>query len=141
MYKLVPFTEEHVFCIETDYDFPLSARAAFKNHELIRGYTLFHGDDVIACAGVHILWDGVAEGWIIMSKAAYDSPKTIARYTDRLFNDIMTENNLWRIQASVAETDIRALRFARWLDFKDEGLMEKYGPDGSNYRRVARFAS
>jgi len=48
---------------------------------------------------------------------------------------------LWRIQASVSASDTKALRFASWLGFEDEGLMKKYGPDGSDYRRVARFAS
>jgi len=139
MYKLVKFEEEHVYGIETDYEFPVAARQMFGSHDGIFGYSLFLDDVILGCAGVHVLWDGVAEGWIIMSKQGYGSPKTIARYTDELFDDIMTENKLWRIQASVADSDKRALRFAYWLGFEDEGLMKKYGPDGSDYRRVARF--
>lgn len=140
MYNLVPFDEEHINFIETDYDFPPEARAMFNNHEAIKGYSLFKEDLIVAAAGVHILWGGVAEGWIVMSKHGYSAPKTVARYTDRLFDGIMADNELWRIQASVSASDTKALRFASWLGFEDEGLMKKYGPDGSDYRRVARFA-
>jgi RimJ/RimL family protein N-acetyltransferase len=140
MYNLVPFDEEHIHFIETDYEFPPEARAMFNNHHAIKGYSLFNDDLIMAAAGVHILWGGVAEGWIVMSKHGYSTPKTVARYTDRLFDGIMADNELWRIQASVSASDTKALRFASWLGFEDEGLMKKYGPDGSDYRRVARFA-
>jgi len=138
-YKLVPLDEEHVWLIETDYDFPLSARQMFANHESVFGLSLFLDDELLACAGCHILWEGVAEGWIIMAKNGYGSPKTVARYTGKLFETIMNDNDLWRMQASVSVNDTRALRFADWLGFKDEGLMEKFGPDGGDYRRLARL--
>lgn len=138
-YKLVPLDEEHVWLIETDYEFPLSARQAFARQDGVFGFSLFLDDALLACAGCHLLWEGVAEGWIIVSKQGYESPKTVARYTGKLFETIMNDNDLWRIQASVSASDITALRFAEWLEFKDEGLMEKFGPDGSDYRRLARL--
>jgi len=32
-----------------------------------------------------------------------------------------------------------ALRFAKWLGLKEEGLMKQYGPDGSDFIRFARI--
>jgi len=34
--------------------------------------------------------------------------------------------------------DPEAIRFARWMGFEDEGIMYKFGPDGSDYYRMAR---
>jgi len=86
------------------------------------------------------MWQGVGEGWLIMSKYGYDIPKTVARYADEFFDVIMTEANLQRVQASVNALDPRSVRFARWLGFENEGLMRKYGPDGTDYYRMARVA-
>ena len=44
-----------------------------------------------------------------------------------------------QLQTSVkADCDI-AIRFAKWLGLKEEGLMKGYGPDGSDYFRYARI--
>ena len=46
--------------------------------------------------------------------------------------------SLKRIQASVHTNDQQAIRYVEWLGFENEGLMKKYGPDGSDYYRFAR---
>ena len=80
----------------------------------------------------------VAEGWIVtLSTATKQKPLLDIQIS---YLGIMADNELWRIQASVSVNDEKALRFASWLGFEDEGLMKKYGPDGSDHRRVARFA-
>lgn len=141
MPKLVLFEEWHIFHIETEFNFTEQSRQMFKTGNNAVGYTLFDDDmEILACAGVHLMWEGVAEGWIVMSVHGYKSPRTIARYTDRLFDTIMKDNSLRRIQASVSAADQRSVRFAKWLGFEDEGLMKQYGPDGGDYYRLARFA-
>jgi RimJ/RimL family protein N-acetyltransferase len=52
----------------------------------------------------------------------------------------MHEAQVQRVQASVHAEDGQAVRFARWLGFENEGLMKKYGPDGSDYYRMARVS-
>jgi len=54
-----------------------------------------------------------------------------------MFHGIIEKNDLHRVQASINELDPEAIRFAKWLGFKDEGMMPKYGPDGSNYYRMS----
>jgi len=138
MPDVIPFIEEHIYELETEFEFSEAARKAIGSYGLMDGYTLLDGDDVLACAGVSVMWEGVAEGWIVLSKKARKHKVSVARYTDALFDDIMRDNNLWRIQASIHTTDEKAIRFAQWLEFEYEGIMRKFGPDGSDYFRYAR---
>ena len=93
----------------------------------------------IAAGGVFPLWDGVAEGWVLATKEINNYPITFARVMKQR-TDMMIKNNLIkRLQTSVkADCDI-AIRFAKWLGLKEEGLMKGYGPDGSDYLRYARI--
>ena len=43
-----------------------------------------------------------------------------------------------RIQAAVRADWPEAQRFAEFLGLENEGLMRKYGPDGSDYFRFAK---
>ena len=139
MLKLVTFEGGHILEVETDYDFPMSARKAIGEHSVLDGYSLMDGDKIVACAGVSVMWEGVAEGWLVMSKHASKYPVSIARYTEGLFDDIMKRNGLWRIQASVNASDVTSVKFAHWLGFEYEGIMRKFAPDGADYFRYARL--
>ena len=140
MPDVIPFVEEHIFLVETEFEFSEAARKAIGTNGVMDGYTLLDGDEVLACAGVSTMWNGVAEGWIVLSKYAIKHRVSVARYTEQLFDGIMKDNSLWRIQASVHTTDEKAIRFAQWLGFEYEGVMKKFGPDGSDYFRYARVA-
>jgi RimJ/RimL family protein N-acetyltransferase len=138
MLDLVKFDTKHIMNIDTMFDFNVSARRAFEGKSGVDGYTLIEDDEVIVCGGVHMMWTGVGEGWLVMSKHAYDKPITVARYTQRLFDTIMGDNAMWRVQASVHTNDEQSVKFAEWLGFEIEGVMKKFGPDGTNYFRMAR---
>ena len=138
MLNLIAFEPGHILDIETDFQFPLSSRKAIAEHSVIDGYSLVNDGKIVACAGVSIMWQSVAEGWLIMSSDAYKYPVSIARYTEGLFDSIMKKNNLSRIQASVNCSDEKSVKFANWLGFEYEGIMRKFGPDGSDYFRYAR---
>ena len=96
-------------------------------------------DKPIAAGGVFHLWDGVAEGWVLATKDIYKYPIFCAKHIKQRTEIILKANKIKRIQTSVkADCDV-ALRFAKWLGFKKEGLMESYGPDGSDFVRFARI--
>ncbi|MEK9918071.1 MAG: GNAT family N-acetyltransferase [Pelagibacteraceae bacterium] len=138
MLNIVEYKKEHIEQIETAFDFCAVARGKFSNGQDVVGYTLVDDDRIIATAGVHIMWDGVAEGWLVMSKYSPEYGRTVARYAYRGFDSIMRDNGLHRVQASISSLDPEAIRFARWMGFENEGIMEKFGPDGSDYYRMAR---
>ena len=126
--------------IELNYAMTQAERTSFENYNNIVGFTARKDGKIVVMGGAHVMWRGVGEGWLIMSKYGYDMPKTVARYADEFFDVIMTEANLQRVQASVNALDPRSVRFARWLGFENEGLMRKYGPDGTDYYRMARVS-
>ena len=54
--------------------------------------------------------------------------------------DYLCKNNeVWRLQTAVKEEFITGVRFAEWLGLKNEGLMTMYGPDKTNYYRMAKI--
>ena len=55
----------------------------------------------------------------------------------KMLEKMIEDNNLFRLQASVCLNDKKALRFIKWLRFKEEGIMRKFGPDGVDYMRYA----
>ena len=138
MPSIVPFKQDHLNKINLLFEFSQSAKNNYKDPDQLIGYTGVEDDAVLACGGVHRLWEGVGEAWLMVGKEGYEKPKTVGRYTQYIFQHILEEHGLFRIQASVSAIDSRAIRYAEWLGFENEGIMKKYGPDGSDYIRYAR---
>jgi RimJ/RimL family protein N-acetyltransferase len=67
-------------------------------------------------------------------------PFSAAKYSSLLLDHVQEDTDLQRIQASVHTRDKQAIRYVEWLGFENEGLMKKFGPDGSDYYRFARVA-
>ena len=138
MPNITTFKKEHLDKINLLFEFPKSARMDYQDNKLVIGYTGIEDDKILACGGVHKMWEGVGEAWLIVGKEGYDKPRTVGKYTSYIFQHILEEHGLFRIQASVSAIDERANRYAQWLGFEKEGIMRKYAPDGSDYIRYAR---
>jgi hypothetical protein len=117
---------------------PEHRKYAYFLKEVGMSFTGLVNNKPIAAGGVFYLWDGVAEGWVLATKEIYKYPIFCAKHIKQRTEIILKANKIKRIQTSVkADCDV-ALRFAKWLGFKQEGLMESYGPDGSDFVRFAR---
>lgn len=136
--NIVPFKKEHIEQIETRYHFPDAAKVAFTSDNSMVAYTGMMDNKIFALGGVYQLWQGVAEAFFVMSSHAYDKPLTAAKYSRAMLDYIQEENNYNRLQASVNCNDDEAVRFIGWLGFENEGLMRKFGLDGTDYYRYAR---
>ena len=102
-------------------------------------FTLWADNNIVLCGGITPMWDGVAEGWVIASKRIYDHKiKSVSAIKKRL-DLLCTNTKIWRLQTSVKENFKVGIRFAEWLGLKKEGLMLKYGPDKTNYYRMAKI--
>jgi len=118
---------------------PEHKKYAYFLKEVGMSFTGLVNNKPIAAGGVFYLWDGVAEGWVLATKEIYKYPIFCAKHIKQRTEIILKANKIKRIQTSVkADCDV-ALRFAKWLGFKKEGLMESYGPDGSDFVRFARI--
>ena len=85
------------------------------------------------------MWDGVAEGWVMASKRIFNYKIKSASLIKRRLNLLCKNNKIVRLQTSVKSNFDTGVRFAEWLGLKKEGLMVHYGPDGSDYFRMAKI--
>ena len=117
---------------------PEHRKYAYFLKEIGMSFTGLVNNKPIAAGGVFHLWDGVAEGWVLATKEIYKYPIFCAKHIKRRTEIIIKANNIKRLQTSVkADCDV-AVRIAKWMGLKEEGLMKSYGPDGSDFIRFAK---
>ena len=145
-YKIIPYDRSHTDEILTFgmNDKLLENDASSEEGRIDYGipglsFTLWADNNIVLCGGITPMWDGVAEGWVIASKRIYDHKiKSVSAIKKRL-DLLCTNNKIWRLQTSVKENFKVGIRFAEWLGLKKEGLMLMYGPDKTNYYRMAKI--
>ena len=118
---------------------PEHRKYAYFLKEVGMSFTGLVNNKPIAAGGVFHLWDGVAEGWVLATKDIYKYPVFCAKHIKQRTEIILKANKIKRLQTSVKANCDVALRFAKWLGLKEEGLMKNYGPDGSDFIRFARI--
>jgi len=95
--------------------------------------------EILGIGGVHMFWPGVGEGWVILTKVVFRYPLTFHKTVLGLLGRIEAEYGFSRIQAACLCGWNRAEKWLQKLGFEYEGIMAKYGPDGSDYYRYARI--
>lgn len=140
MLKIVPMTAEHLRDIKTPFEFAQAHKSVLASDKSSPAYTGIYDGEIIAVGGASIMWGGVGEAWYVVSSEGLKKPFIIAKYAGYMLDYLQEENKLHRLQASVAKSDLVANRFANWLGFKNEGIMDRYGPDKTDYVRYARLA-
>ena len=102
-------------------------------------FTLLCNSECVCSGGIVPLWSGVAEGWVISSKRIYENRIKASRLIKKRTDLLCAANKIWRLQTAVKSNFKTGLRFAEFLGFKNEGLMKAYGPDKTDYYRMARI--
>jgi RimJ/RimL family protein N-acetyltransferase len=96
-------------------------------------------NEPIASAGMKLLWDGVAEGWVLATSKVWNHPLVIARAIKKNFARLAMEHKIHRVQTAVRAEFGIGIKFAKWLGLENEGLMKRYGFDGADHYRFARL--
>ena len=145
-FKIIPYQKEHG---DEIYAFGMNDKlmeidASFTENRLdtaIPGlsYTLLVDNNIILAGGIIPFWDGVAEGWVMSSKRVFDYKIRAASAVKKRLDYLCINNKIRRLQTSVKEEFKTGVRFAEWLGLKKEGLMTMYGPDKTNYYRMAKI--
>lgn len=102
-------------------------------------YTGLIDGKIVGVGGVTVLWEGVGEGWLILTKDVLKHKTTAYNCIYRMTKKIIEECNLTRIQAVVRVDFPQAMKMMERLGFRREGYLRKYCPDGCNvwlYGRV-----
>ena len=145
-FKVVPYLPEHGDKIIASgmNDKLMATDASYTNHRLDisepgLSFTLLKDDEPIVAGGVIPMWQGVAEGWVLSSKQIFDYKIKAASSIKKRLDYICTNNNIQRLQSAVKAEFLIGVRFAEWLGLTKEGLMKKYGLDGSDYWRMVKI--
>ena len=101
-------------------------------------WTVFYKQNPIVSFGFEMKWQGNAEAWMLPGKTAINNPHILTRGARRFFDRIGPKLNLRRMQIVVSSERKHAIQWARFLKFREEGLMKAYGPDGFDYFMFAR---
>jgi len=141
-----PFKQEHADQI-VSYGMNhklMEIDASFKENRIClsdkgNAYTLFVDKKPIVAGGIFLLWEGVAEGWVMASQNIYDVKFLAAKEIKKRTDELCQRNKVKRLQTTVKYDFSQGIRFASWLGLKPEGIMRKYGPDGSDYYRMAKI--
>ena len=102
-------------------------------------YTCIINDEPIFAAGMKMVWGQVAEGWVIATSEMWKHPLGVAKAIKKDFARVAKENNITRVQSAIRKDFKEGLRFAEWLGLEKEGLMRKWGFDGSDQYMYARL--
>lgn len=104
-----------------------------------RGLAIMDHGEVYAATGLAPIWDGVAEAWFIPSKLLDRRKISVIRVVRKELESAIVRLKLRRVQAVVRSDFGDAHKLANWLGFENEGLMRRYGPDGFDYERYAKW--
>ena len=131
MTKVVPYTKQHYELIELG-EWHENEPMAVPDGPAV---TFLVRETPVAIVGAYQVSPGVAHVWAKVSK---NVDRNFARIAMTMLEHFMTSESIRRVQMSVRADYERGKRFARFLGFKAEGLMQKYGADGSNYWLYAK---
>jgi hypothetical protein len=102
-------------------------------------FTGIVNDNPIFAAGMKMIWGQVAEGWVIATSEMWKHPLGVAKAIKKDFARVAKENNITRVQSAIRKDFKEGQRFAEWLGLEKEGLMRKWGFDGSDQYMYARL--
>lgn len=105
-------------------------------------YTALWDGRVVGVGGASMMWKGVWEFWLILTK---DSKREGAHSIVALeairkkIDEIIEENSIVRAQAVVRLDFPKGIKMLEALGFEREGLLRRYTPDGASVYRYARI--
>ena len=146
---IIPYTKEHgqfiLSCqmnhkvLEADRQYIIVEGNAKNLEQDHLAFTGLIGKKPIFAAGMKMIWGQVAEGWVIATQDVWNHPLSVAKAIKKDFARIAKENNITRVQTSIRKDFEQGQRFAEWLGLENEGLMKKFGFDGTDQYRYARI--
>lgn len=143
---IVPYTKDHgAYILSQQMNHHLMDQDAGFDGDAMNleeqglSFTGLVNDDPIFAAGLKPLWSGVAECWLLATAKVWNHPIFVARFSKKQLEFLAKKHGFWRIQTAVRSNFDLGLKFIKWLGLKDEGVMKKYGFDGTDHNRYARI--
>lgn len=143
MLKIVPYDVWHLGMLDLAPDHAEFRRKLITQNEAENlkstglAWTGMDGDRVVGCAGFFQMWPGRVQAWALfgrMNKAHW--PQTV-RFIRAQMEELRIRG-IRRIEATVPANFGAGCRLAFMLDFKVEGCMKAYAPDGTDHFLYAK---
>lgn len=143
--RLVPLGPEHLAFLAPRPGDEWIARQ-FDNPALVKAVTapgasfaMIDGGYVLGAGGVLPQWQGRALAWLLAGRFARPRHLALAaRVAIPWLERLQADPRFARIEASTRCDRIAHCRFLEHLGFGLEGIMRRYGPDGSDHALYAR---
>ena len=136
----VPFNELHLKTFQGLDSYgvaqvPIEVREQRIIHQSKCGpsVTAYIDNRPVAIFGCVILWDGVGEAWSLFSEQARRYPIAMTKGAFTFFDICEILFTLHRIQITVRSEDKRAMSWASFLGFREEGLLKAFSADKKDY--------
>jgi RimJ/RimL family protein N-acetyltransferase len=144
---VVPFEPWHLSWIDFNEDAARALEGVIQdmpNHGRMlatssKAYTGLYKGRVLGCVGLVPWWPGMMDLWMYLGKDAFVQKKQGLKALRWFMEHLTKEMNLHRIQAVVKTDFEKGHRFAKFFGFKDEGVMEQYGPNKESFNRYAKI--
>ena len=79
------------------------------------------------------IWKGLDEGWFLVDEAVRRYGIAMTKVAKKWIALKFQKDSLNRLQITVRCDDIRAEKWAKCLGFQTDGVMRRFGPDGSDF--------
>jgi hypothetical protein len=116
----------------------LDREALAKDYAKGPAYTGLYDGEIIAIAGVMLMWKGVGEAWAMFAPDLGKHKFFVHRMTKSILDQIAVEHGLRRVQACVEASFVTGCRWIEALGFKGEGVMPEYF-NGKTFIRFAKI--
>lgn len=103
------------------------------DHDDTPAYSIFCDNELIACMGLLILWDGVAEVWTVPSSKVEKYKFSYFKAVKLAIEQGVEFYGLHRLQTSCRCKSPVSANWLRKLGFQEEGVMRQYGPTGEDH--------
>ena len=147
--KLIPFHPSHVQWLQqpvagvTDHmRNPIVNWEDWARDHVDEGsaYTGIADDNnIIACGGIVRLWHQHGDAWFYGTHHLPKHIKSVVKVLRRSIEIIADKKDYKRVSTHVLADWEEALRFIKFLGFKEEGFHPKYGPEETDYYSYARL--
>lgn len=82
---------------------------------------------IIGCAGVILMWENTGHAWAAFGELFPKYPIFMSKVVRNIMNEIISDNDLERVETLVESTNERNMRWAtKFLGFSREGTLRNY---------------
>ena len=111
--------------------------AYYREYPIVFAYTV--DNNPLAIWGANVFWEGVCETYAFFTNKAVNEYKVTVSREAKKYMEYLHRLGFRRIQATVQMSNPTSLKWHKWLGFKEEGIMRKYGIDGDDYIMMSRI--